>query len=117
MNEDRAVALSPTEATGGSSLDGGRRQRGSLLLLYSGSAGRTGPLGRRPRRNLARCPLRRAIPIILFVGVIGFGHELIVLPFSSVPHVRARPALRAVVGAAGRVGQGSPQGGARSACS
>jgi STE24 endopeptidase len=55
-----------------------------LLLLYSGSAVGLARWADTLAATLALplLPLRRAIPIILFVGVIGFGHELIVLPFS-----------------------------------
>ena len=52
-----------------------------LLLLYSGSAVGLAHWADTQGTRLA-LPLRRAIPIVLFVGVIAFGRELIVLPFS-----------------------------------
>jgi STE24 endopeptidase len=52
-----------------------------LLLLYSGSAVGLAHWADTRGAQLA-LPLRRTIPIVLFVGVIAFGRELIVLPFS-----------------------------------
>jgi len=52
-----------------------------LLLLYSGSAVGLAHWADTHGTQLA-LPLRRTIPIVLFVGIIAFGRELIVLPFS-----------------------------------
>jgi len=80
MNEDRASryhrlrrrAIVASTATAAAWL---------LLLLYSGSAVGLAHWADTQATQLA-LPLRRTIPIVLFVGVIAFGRELIVLPFS-----------------------------------